>query len=96
MDKLESMKIINKPKYAPKTRWVVTKLNLDNIFKNNLFATYQTLEHNGLYSPHVPSQQTLGLTPNIQAIENSLLKDAYSWGFLSSITLVVLPYVNLK
>ena len=55
MDILESMKIINKPKYALKMRGVVTKLNLDNIFKNNLFATYQTLDNNGLYSPHVPN-----------------------------------------
>ena len=56
MDKLESMKIINKPKDSLNMRGVVIKLNLDNIFKNNLFATYQTLEHNGLYSPHVPNQ----------------------------------------
>ena len=68
MDRLESMKIINKPKDALKMRGAVTKINLDNIFRNNLFATYQTLEHNGLYSPHFPSQQTSGLTPNIQAM----------------------------
>ena len=82
MDILESMKIINKPKDALKTRGVVTKINMENIFKNNLFATYQTLEHNGLYSPHVPSQQTSGLTPNIQAIGNSRLKRCIFMGIL--------------
>ena len=82
MDRLESIKIINKPKDALKMRGVVTKLNLDNIFRKKLFGTYQTLEHNGLYSPHVPSQQTSGLTPNIQAIGNSRLKICIFMGIL--------------
>ena len=82
MDRLESLKTINKIKYDLKMRGVVKKLNMDNIFRNNLFATYQTLEHNGLYSLHVPSQQTSGLTPNIQAIGNSQLKIFIFMGIL--------------